>query len=197
MPNREAANPVQFDDLYRDLILDHYRNPRNKGALDGAGVVVEGFNPSCGDEVSLALIRNGDGIRAVRFQGQGCSISQSSASMLTEGVQGRSLDDVRALSRDVQRIFTDERFDIDATDIGDLEALQGVARFPVRIKCALLAWKVLDQALDALAGPDPSAPAGNDSDIQTRLRPAPGEPNHSSPAPGGGNNSAQNNPART
>ena len=133
--------------------------------------MVEGFNPSCGDEVSVALILNGDGIRAVRFQGQGCSISQSSASMLTEEVQGRSLDDVRALSRDVQRIFTDDGFDPDATDVGDLEALQGVARFPVRIKCALLAWKVLDQALDALTGPDPDAPGADDSDIQTRLQP--------------------------
>ena len=174
MANREAANPVQFDDLYRDLILDHYRSPRNKGALEDAGVVVEGFNPSCGDEVKVALRltggANGDvGVEAIRFSGQGCSISQSSASMLTQEIEGRPVEEVRALSRAVQRMLTDDGFDLDSVDIGDLEALQGVARFPVRIKCALLAWKVLDQALRELAGADPQRPIEDDSDIQTRV----------------------------
>ena len=175
--NREAQYGVVFDDLYRDLILDHYRNPRNKGALDDAGVVVEGFNPSCGDEVSVALRLDspvGDTaaesarVRQIRFGGQGCSISQSSASMLTQETAGRPIDDVRALSRAVQRMLTDDGFDPDSTDVGDLEALAGVARFPVRIKCALLAWKVLDEALKVVAGPDPAG-GEDDDEIQTRV----------------------------
>ena len=167
-----------FDDLYRDLILDHYRNPRNKGALDDAGVVVEGFNPSCGDEVRVALRLDPPGdapapegdvrVQQIRFGGQGCSISQSSASMLTQEIAGRPIDDARALSRAVQRMLTDDGFDPDSTDVGDLEALSGVARFPVRIKCALLAWKVLDTALNEVAGPDPAG-GEDDDDIQTRV----------------------------
>ena len=167
MPNREAQNAVAFDDLYRDLILDHYRSPRNKGELDEAGVIVEGFNPSCGDEVSVALRLDGDAVDGVRFAGSGCSISQSSASMLTQEITGRPLEEVRALSAAVQQMLTDEGFDLDGDDIGDLEALAGVARFPVRIKCALLAWKVLDQALNELTGT--AAGADDDSDIQTRV----------------------------
>ena len=119
VPDREARNPVHFDDLYRDLILDHYRNPRNKGPLPEAAVVVEGFNPSCGDEVSVALRLNGDIIHAIRFQGEGCSISQSSASMLAQELQGRSVTAARTLSRSAQRLFTEEGFDIDAVDVGD------------------------------------------------------------------------------
>ena len=176
--NREAQYGVVFDDLYRDLILDHYRNPRNKGGLEDAGVVVEGFNPSCGDEVSVALrldTRDGGGtaaeearVQQIRFGGQGCSISQSSASMLTEETAGRPIADVRALSRAVQRMLTDDGFDLDSADVGDLEALSGVARFPVRIKCALLAWKVLDEAIKVVAGPDPAGGEA-DEEIQTRV----------------------------
>ena len=187
MASRESQNAVHFDELYRDLILDHYRNPRNRGTLEDAGVVVEGFNPSCGDEITVALrlssaasngSRGETSVGAVRFGGQGCSISQSSASMLTQEIAGRPVGEVRALSRAVQEMLTDEGFDVDSTDVGDLEALSGVARFPVRVKCALLAWKVLDQALRELAGPSPNEegpdPDGqdptveDDSDIQTR-----------------------------
>lgn len=170
MPNREAQNTVDFDDLYRDLILDHYRNPRNKRPLDDAAVAIEGFNPSCGDEVTVALRLDNDAIADIGFGGQGCSISQSSASMLTQEIAGRPIDEVRALSRAVQHMLTDEGFDLDSTDVGDLEALAGVARFPVRIKCALLAWKVLDQALSEVVGPDPDH-VDDDSDIQTRIAP--------------------------
>ena len=109
-------------------------------------------------------------MQQIRFGGQGCSISQSSASMLTQEIAGRPIDDARALSRAVQRMLTDDGFDPDSTDVGDLEALSGVARFPVRIKCALLAWKVLDAALNEVAGPDADAAgAEDDSDIQTRI----------------------------
>ncbi len=169
MPNQEANNPIALDELYRDLILDHYRNPRNKGdltAIDGASTVIaEGLNPSCGDEIRIAVNITNGRLTDVRFAGQGCSISQSSASMLTDQTTGQPIDRVRALSGNVQQMLTDETFDVDAVDVGDLEALQGVARFPVRVKCALLAWKVLEQALAEATGQtlDP------DSDFQTTI----------------------------
>lgn len=165
MTSREAENPVQLDDLYREVILDHYRHPRNQGALADATVEAEGFNPSCGDELRVAIVLTDGAIRAIGFQGRGCSISQSSASMLTDAVRSLSIADVRALSASVQEMLTHEDFDVDSVEIGDLEALQGVAKFPVRIKCALLAWKVLEQALADATGEQ----FGGDSDIQTRV----------------------------
>jgi len=167
--NREAQHAVDLDDLYRDVILDHYRQPRNRGLLEAASVAAEGFNPSCGDEIQLSLLLDQEQaamtVAAVRFGGAGCSISQSSASMLTEALAGRSLAEARVLSRHVQAMLTDDRFDLDAVDLGDLEALSGVARFPVRIKCGLLAWKVLDQALAQASG----EALDGDSDIPTRV----------------------------
>ena len=168
MNSREQENPVAFDDLYRDLILDHYRAPRNTGALEDATVIAEGFNPSCGDEIRVSVALENGRVRAVRFQGQGCSISQSSASMLTQEASGHSVDEVQALSHAMQGMLTHEDFDLDSVVLGDLEALHGVARFPVRIKCALLAWKVLDQALAEATG----GSLERDSDIQTRMAPS-------------------------
>lgn len=165
MPNRETQNPVDLDDLYRDVILDHYRQPRNRGALEAASVAAEGFNPSCGDEIQLSILLEDDIVATLRFGGAGCSISQSSASMLTEALAGRSLDDARQLSGHVQAMLTDDAFNLDAVDLGDLEALSGVARFPVRIKCGLLAWKVLDQALARAAGDE----LDEYDDIPTRI----------------------------
>ena len=165
MSNRETQNPVDLDDLYRDVILDHYRQPRNRGALDAASVAAEGFNPSCGDEIQLSILLEDDTVSALRFGGAGCSISQSSASMLTEALAGRSLEDARQLSGHVQAMLTDDAFDLDAVNLGDLEALSGVARFPVRIKCGLLAWKVLDQALARAAGDE----LDEYDDIPTRI----------------------------
>ena len=165
MSNRETQNPVDLDDLYRDVILDHYRQPRNRGALDAASVAAEGFNPSCGDEIQLSILLEDDTVAALRFGGSGCSISQSSASMLTEALAGRSLEDARQLSGHVQAMLTDDAFDLDTVNLGDLEALSGVARFPVRIKCGLLAWKVLDQALARAAGDE----LDEYDDIPTRI----------------------------
>ena len=147
------------------MILDHYRQPRNRGALEAASVAAEGFNPSCGDEIQLSILLEDDIVAALRFGGAGCSISQSSASMLTEALAGRSLDDARQLSGHVQAMLTDDAFNLDAVDLGDLEALSGVARFPVRIKCGLLAWKVLDQALARAAGDE----LDEYDDIPTRI----------------------------
>ncbi len=163
--NREAQNPVDLDDLYRDVILDHYRRPRNRGARADATVSAEGFNPSCGDEIQLSVAIDDGALSGLGFGGSGCSISQSSASMMTEALTGRSVESAREMSRHVQRMLTDDGFDLDAVDLGDLEALSGVARFPVRIKCGLLAWKVLDQALADADG----EPVDADSDIPTRI----------------------------
>ena len=163
--SREAQNPVDLDDLYRDVILDHYRSPRNRGLLDEATVSAEGFNPSCGDEIQLSIAILDDAVSGLGFGGAGCSISQSSASMMTEAVEGRSLADAREMSAHVQQMLTDDSFDLDAVNLGDLEALSGVAKFPVRIKCGLLAWKVLDQALANASGDQ----VEDDSDIPTRV----------------------------
>ena len=163
--SREAQNQIDLDELYRDVILDHYRRPRNRGQRADASVVAEGFNPSCGDEIQISLVVTGDAVGGIGFGGSGCSISQSSASMMTEALDGRSLADARQLSRNVQQMLTNEAFDLDSVDLGDLEALSGVARFPVRIKCGLLAWKVLDQALADASG----EAVDDDSDIPTRV----------------------------
>ena len=163
--NREAHNPVDLDDLYRDVILDHYLSPRNRGIREDATISAEGFNPSCGDEIQLSVAIVDSTLNGLGFGGSGCSISQSSASMMTEALTGRSIDSAREMSRHVQQMLTDDTFDLDAVDLGDLEALSGVARFPVRIKCGLLAWKVLDQALANASG----EAVNDDSDIPTRV----------------------------
>ena len=135
----------QFDELYREVILDHYRRPRNAGSLAAPTHQAEGLNPVCGDEVRLDLSIEGDVICEMAFQGQGCSISQSSASMMTERVCGGTI----AEARRVMQLFEAQLVDAAEPDpaLGDLEALQGVAKFPVRVKCALLCWKVLREAL--------------------------------------------------
>jgi nitrogen fixation NifU-like protein len=142
-----------LDELYREVILDHYRNPRRRGTLEGDHIHAEGNNPSCGDEFALDLIIEDGTITDAAMQGQGCSISQASGSMMMEAIVGRSVDDVVDLAHRFKVMMTIE----DGTDpidpdrpganLGDLEALQGVRQFPVRIKCADLAWATL---LDAL-----------------------------------------------
>lgn len=138
------AEPL-FDDLYREVILDHYRRPRNAGALDAPTHRAEGLNPLCGDEVALDLAVEGDVIGAAAFRGRGCSISQSSASMMTERILGATLAETRRLTELFEAQLTGEGEPDPA--LGDLEALSGVAQFPVRVKCALLCWKVLREAL--------------------------------------------------
>ena len=121
--------------------------------------------PSCGDEIQLSVAIIDGAVGGLGFGGSGCSISQSSASMMTEALTGRTLDSAREMSKHVQQMLTDDTFDLDAVDLGDLEALSGVAKFPVRIKCGLLAWKVLDQALANASGES----VDDDSDIPTRV----------------------------
>lgn len=162
-----------LEDLYREIILDHYRSPRNRGELPvPPAVMAEGHNPLCGDEITIYVDvdtsdGNGDGVvRDLKVAGQGCSISQSSASMMSQAVIGKTLPEVHSIVRRFKGMMTIDDTSDDAGDadgegadapaataddphpLGDLEALQGVVKFPVRIKCATLAWNTLLQALD-------------------------------------------------
>lgn len=139
------------DDLYREIILDHYTNPRHKGHLDEASHRLEGVNPSCGDSVELDLLIRDGRVAEVGFVGQGCSISMASASMLAESVKGKTLQEVRTLADafKARQLTKGSIPDLpDGLDIGELEALDGVRQYPVRIKCALLAWNTLLEAVD-------------------------------------------------
>jgi nitrogen fixation NifU-like protein len=137
----------QLDDLYRDLILDHYRHPRNRGNLEHASAKVDGYNPLCGDEVELELLFDSEGvIEDVAFKGRGCSISQASTSMMTDLIKGHSKAEAQHFVDAFKHMMTDPE-DEPPAELGDLEALQGVAKFPVRVKCATLAWNVLEQGL--------------------------------------------------
>ena len=133
----------QFDELYRELILDHYRNPRRHEPLDEADVVAEGYNPLCGDEVELRLRFEDGAVSDLSCSGRGCSISQASASMLTDAVIGKTAAEARRLIEMFQRMLIEPDAEVPA-ELGDLEAFQGVARFPVRVKCATLAWHTLE-----------------------------------------------------
>jgi nitrogen fixation NifU-like protein len=136
-----------LDDLYRELILDHYRNPRNKGTLIAPTCKSEGYNPVCGDEIAVELLLDGGVIKDVAFHGRGCSISQASGSMMTDAVKGKSPAEARKVVAAFKHMMTDPE-DEPAEELGDLEALQGVAKFPVRVKCATLAWRVLEEGLE-------------------------------------------------
>jgi len=140
-----------LEDLYREIILDHYKNPRNRGTLPPPAVRSEGHNPLCGDEIEVFLQVDNGVVSDVRIGGQGCSISQSSASMMSAAVKGKPIDDVRALVQRFRHMMSvEEEGEPDTSvSLGDLEALQGVVKFPVRIKCAVLAWNTLTDALDS------------------------------------------------
>ncbi len=170
-----------LEDLYKEIILDHYRNPRNRGELEAPPAQrAEGFNPLCGDEVVVYLdldATNGSGddaiVRDIKISGQGCSISQSSASMMSQSVKGKTAAEARKLLRSFEHLMsihsknlgTDEAEDVADLDeaelgfdpadptkgLGDLAALQGVVKYPVRIKCATLGWYTLRQGLDDAA----------------------------------------------
>ncbi|HET9691090.1 MAG TPA: SUF system NifU family Fe-S cluster assembly protein [Acidimicrobiales bacterium] len=151
-----------LEDLYREIILDHYRNPRNRGELEVPPAHAEtGFNPLCGDEITVYLQVDDGVVRDIKLTGQGCSISQSSASMMSTAVKGRTLAEARAVIRTFKAMMSVHEARLDGGEaaadlempLGDLEALQGVVKFPVRIKCATLSWNTLTQALDAVDQP--------------------------------------------
>ena len=140
-----------LEDLYREIILDHYKNPRNRGTLEPPAAHAQGHNPLCGDEIEVFLVVEDGVVSDVKIAGQGCSISQSSASMMSAAVKGKPVEQVRALvSRFKHMMSIDEGAGEPDTSmaLGDLEALQGVVKFPVRIKCAVLAWNTLLEALE-------------------------------------------------
>ena len=155
-----------LEDLYREIILDHYKNPRNRGELPSPPARrAEGFNPLCGDQIVVTLAVDGETVNDVKISGAGCSISQSSASLMSSAVKGKSVDEVRELIHSFKAMMSiheqsldefgnadhPESAQIDESEpgskLGELEALQGVVKFPVRIKCAVLSWNTLEQSL--------------------------------------------------
>jgi nitrogen fixation NifU-like protein len=136
---------MELTDLYRDVILDHNRRPRNFGTLEQANALAEGFNPLCGDRLTVRLNLADDRIENIRFEGQGCAISTASASLMTEAVKGKTRGEALALFDRVHRLLTDDA--ADAEDLGKLAALSGVREYPARVKCASLCWHTLASAL--------------------------------------------------
>ncbi|MDQ0190600.1 SUF system NifU family Fe-S cluster assembly protein [Alicyclobacillus cycloheptanicus] len=137
---------MQLDDLYRQVIMDHYQHPRNQGSIEGDALSVDLRNPSCGDEITLQLLVNAQGVvEDVRFRGSGCSISMASASMMTEAVKGMPVDKALELSKEFRAMM--RGVPPEEVDMGELEALSGVSKFPARIKCATLAWQALEKAV--------------------------------------------------
>jgi len=136
-----------LDNLYRQVIMDHYKNPRNKGVLDEGSLTVNMNNPTCGDRIQLTMKVEDGKVTDSKFEGEGCSISMSSASMMTQAIKGRSVEEALKLSKIFSDIMQGNDYDEDDLDLGDIEALQGVAKFPARIKCATLAWKAMEKGL--------------------------------------------------
>ncbi|GGJ89978.1 iron-sulfur cluster assembly scaffold protein NifU [Lentibacillus kapialis] len=136
-----------LDTLYRQVIMDHYKNPRNKGSVEGDALTVDMNNPTCGDRIQLQLQVEGGVVQDAKFSGEGCSISMSSASMMTQAVKGKKLDDALNMSKAFSDMMLGEDVDTEEMDMGDVEALQGVSQFPARIKCATLAWKAMEKGV--------------------------------------------------
>ncbi|MGA2776250.1 MAG: Fe-S cluster assembly sulfur transfer protein SufU [Steroidobacteraceae bacterium] len=139
---------MQLSDLYRDVILDHNRQPRNFGGLSAPDATIEGFNPLCGDRLTLRLKLADDRITDIRFEGDGCAISTASASLMTEAVKGKTRSEAIALFERIHRLLTDDSAPVD-DELGKLAALSGVREFPARVKCASLCWHTLASALQA------------------------------------------------
>ena len=156
---------ASLDDLYKEIILDHYRSPRNQGELEPPAHRCEGFNPLCGDEVIVFVSLINKKIEEIKIGGQGCSISQASASMMTEIIKGKSVSEAEEIIhafKEMMDIYESELSgeETDGTsssiDLGDLEALQGEVKYPVRIKCATLAWNTLTQSINEIQNIDDS-----------------------------------------
>ncbi|MFD2117113.1 Fe-S cluster assembly sulfur transfer protein SufU [Paenibacillus yanchengensis] len=137
---------MQLDDLYRRVIMDHYKNPRNRGELQSEAVTIQLHNPTCGDRISLQLQLEEDIVVDAKFTGEGCSISLSSASMMTEAVKGKSYSQAIDMANRFSSLMQGE--DVEFEENEDIEALSGVNKFPARIKCATLAWNALRKGID-------------------------------------------------
>ena len=145
----EDFSDHDLDDLYGEVIMDHYRNPKNSGRISDPDISSEGFNPFCGDRIILELTISGsDNINYISFKGEGCSISQATASMMTENIKGKSLSEAANLSEIFRAMMHGDTLSTtDLDKINDLICLQGVRKFPIRIKCALLSWAALDDGI--------------------------------------------------
>ena len=148
---------MALEEIYKEVILDHYKNPRNKREMPDAELSCSKNNPLCGDEITVYVHAEDGKVLDVSFVGQGCSISQSSASMMTESVNGKTVEEVEELSTSVRGMLSGE-VEPDEDAFGELVALKGVVKYPIRVKCAVLAWDVLQEALSgegAAAGTSP------------------------------------------
>jgi len=134
-----------LDTLYRQVIMDHYKHPRNRGTFTDESLTVEMNNPTCGDRIFLQFKLDGDIVEDIKFTGEGCSISLASASMMTQAIKGKNVDEALKLSELFSKMMLGEDVDIDDFGLEDIEALQGVSNFPARIKCATLAWKAMEK----------------------------------------------------
>ncbi|WP_156288505.1 Fe-S cluster assembly sulfur transfer protein SufU [Oceanobacillus salinisoli] len=135
-----------LDTLYRQVIMDHYKNPRNRGVVEGDSVSVDMNNPTCGDRIRLQLKVEDGIVKDAKFEGEGCSISMSSASMMTQAVKDQKIEDALKMSEIFSDMMLGKELESDL-DLGDIEALQGVSKFPARIKCATLAWKAMEKGV--------------------------------------------------
>ena len=138
-----------MNELYKDIILDHYQNPRNFGVLSPSDIQERGVNPLCGDEIELFVNLKNHRIEEIKFKGVGCSISQASASMMCEAIRGKTKSEVLLLIKNFKEILLEEQreFDLDE-EFDDLESLLSVKKIPVRLKCAVLSWNVLERSLN-------------------------------------------------
>lgn len=139
-----------IEDLYREIILDHYSSPRNRGELPAPALKIEGANPLCGDELVLFIEEKEGQIKQVKINTKGCSISQASASLMSEAIAGKKVEEVQKIIEDFKNMMLKNSVFSPTVDLGDLEVLEGVKKYPVRIKCALLAWNTLIEGLKAL-----------------------------------------------
>ncbi|HLQ98199.1 MAG TPA: SUF system NifU family Fe-S cluster assembly protein [Candidatus Dormibacteraeota bacterium] len=137
-----------LDTLYRQVIMDHYKHPRNWGVLDDNTIMVEMNNPTCGDRIGLQLQLEDDIVKDVKFEGEGCSISLASASMMTQAIKGKKIPEALEMSEYFSKMMVGEDIDVGELDLDDLEALQGVSKFPARIKCATLAWQAMEKGVN-------------------------------------------------
>ncbi|WP_438349592.1 Fe-S cluster assembly sulfur transfer protein SufU [Paenibacillus sp. FA6] len=137
---------MKLDDLYRQVIMDHYKNPRNKGKFEEGAITVDLNNPTCGDKISLQLKVNNGVVEDARYTGDGCSISMSSASMMTAAVKGKTLEEAKEMIARFSELMQGK--DVQFDDYEDIEALSGVNKFPARIKCATLSWNALRKVID-------------------------------------------------
>ena len=136
-----------LDILYRQVIMDHYKNPRNRGLEENDSLTVEMNNPTCGDRIQLQLQLEDGVVKSARFEGEGCSISMSSASMMTQAIKGKTVDEALQMASLFSDMMLGKEIEADDFSLGDIIALQGVSKFPARIKCATLAWKALEKGI--------------------------------------------------